>query len=98
MVDDGNAGQVRVVNWSRGNLIHDHFDGSANCVQCNGSCKLEDVRLMATELVRWMFERWALNYPGSEPDMMVMSTFEKFGLDVNGAKARALESMKGIKS
>lgn len=36
--------------------IHDHFDGSAHCVECGGSCKLTGATLTLTQLVRALCE------------------------------------------
>lgn len=41
--------------------LHDHFDGSANCVECKGPCKLKGQELLSTELLRMLFERYALS-------------------------------------
>lgn len=36
--------------------IHDHFDGTAHCVQCQGPCRLTGDDLAVTRLVRWTVE------------------------------------------
>ena len=33
-------------------MIHDHFDGSANCVQCGGECRLDDASMAFTAIFR----------------------------------------------
>lgn len=37
-------------------VIHDHFDGSAHCRDCDGPCRLEGADLTVTHLVRSIFE------------------------------------------
>ena len=39
--------------------IHDHFYGSANCVECHGICRLEGDELQATRLIRFVLEFFA---------------------------------------
>lgn len=36
--------------------IHDHFSGSANCVQCKGWCKLTGDELQVTRFIRAALE------------------------------------------
>lgn len=36
--------------------IHDHFDGSAHCVECKGFCNLNGEDRAVTDLVRWTLE------------------------------------------
>lgn len=37
-------------------IVHDHFDGSAHCVECGGTCKLTGDERAVTEVVRWTLE------------------------------------------
>lgn len=70
--------------------IHDHFEGSSNCVQCGGECTLVGEKRLLTELIRWMFERWAMGYdPG--PDMMQRDSLAKFGIRIEECYNRASE-------
>ncbi len=62
--------------------IHDHFDGSANCIECNGPCRLKNADMVVTELVRWMFDRWARGYNSAGPDHMQRATLERAGVDI----------------
>ena len=41
--------------------IHDHFDGSAHCVECKGPCKLTGDERAVTEFIRFTLERFSLN-------------------------------------
>ena len=36
--------------------VHDHFDGSAHCLECSGRCTLAGDELAATELIRFLLE------------------------------------------
>lgn len=42
-------------------IIHDHFDGSARCIECEGPCRLRGTDLDVTVLVRFTLEREALD-------------------------------------
>jgi hypothetical protein len=37
-------------------VVHDHFDGSAHCVDCDGPCELSGDELHVTRLVRYVLE------------------------------------------
>jgi hypothetical protein len=37
-------------------FVHDHFDGSAYCVECGGDCKLTGCELAFTSAVRFTLE------------------------------------------
>lgn len=70
--------------------IHDHFDGSANCVQCGGPCHLKGELRLLTEMIRWEFERWARGYDASGPDMMQRASLEEHGVWIAGCFERAV--------
>lgn len=46
----------RILSRFEGAIVHDHFDGSAHCVECGGNCVLTGGDLLATALVRELFE------------------------------------------
>lgn len=72
------------MSWNRGKLaVHDHFDGSANCIQCGGPCELEGSDLFLTEIVREMVEAWDLH--GQHPAYMVQLKFDKHGIHLTEA-------------
>lgn len=76
-----------------GAVVHDHFDGSAHCVECDGDCRLIGSDLLATKLVRNWMEYVALQPkwwmpPGFE------SALEDAGVNVPQLKNRAIQSMK----
>lgn len=67
--------------------IHDHFDGSANCIECGGACKLEGDSLALTNVVRAYFEECVRT---KRPVYPWMSHFLKdAGLDIAKHWARA---------
>jgi hypothetical protein len=41
--------------------VHDHFDGSAHCVECEARCKLAGFDLGLTQFVPWTLEALAYN-------------------------------------
>ena len=67
--------------------IHDHFDGAANCVQCCGPCKLRGETRLATELTRWMFERW-VRY-GPAPSGIELEALAQYGVRIEECYNRA---------
>jgi len=61
-------------------VIHDHFDGSAHCVECAGRCRLTGTELALTQMVRyrlelspWMniCERAVLAEMGVDPEKLI---------------------------
>jgi hypothetical protein len=60
--------------------IHDHFDGSAHCVECGGPCKLTGADLLLTERIRWHLALLARQGWTSLP-LSVQSTLEDAGAD-----------------
>ena len=70
-------------------IVHDHFDGSANCIECRGRCRLTGADRALTEMVRWEAQRWITQRTG--PNMMMKATLETLGLDVDRLMATAAE-------
>lgn len=68
-------------------VIHDHFDGCANCVECGGPCRLTGEQRLLTELIRWIFEKWARDQ--FFLDEMTKSTLVKFCVDIGAVQRRA---------
>lgn len=83
-------------------LIHDHFDGSAHCVDCGGGapafsiveCEQQEgtAARVATELARWICERYAMlgwkKLPHGEA-----STLRKAGVDPDRFYQRAIDTL-----
>lgn len=70
--------------------IHDHFDGTEFCVQCNGRCKLDGLAMFASSMVRYAIYA-AVQNNRSLPHMVKYSIREA-GLDVDALMARCRES------
>lgn len=60
--------------------IHDHFEGSAHCVECGGPCKLTGDARALTEMIRWRLEarpflnpseRETIRKAGGDPDKLI---------------------------
>lgn len=66
--------------------IHDHFDGSAHCIECGGPCRLPDDERRVTSLVRYLFES------SRYMNMMMRSVLEEFGVDIPAFQKRASET------
>jgi len=79
-----------------GAVVHDHFDGSAHCVECNGDCRLTGGNRLATQLVRYWFEQAAMQ-PVFWIAPCAMDSLGKVGVNVDHFRARAIQSMRGIK-
>jgi hypothetical protein len=77
-------------------MIHDHYDGSAHCVECGGPCRLVGSELALTRVVRAIFEQFdretleSIYYDPPRPvfgflrDMLIEA-----GVDVRKHAARA---------
>ncbi len=72
------------------NIIHDHFNGSANCVECQGVCELTGGDQALTHLVRCLCEAWSFH--GQKPNYMTCGALKDLGIDLDAALARAKES------
>ena len=75
-------------------MIHDHFDGSAHCVECEGQCRLTGDARTATELARWPCERLVMNQWTTIPELEA-TTLRVAGIDTRAFMNRAIQSMKG---
>jgi hypothetical protein len=64
--------------------IHDHFDGSANCVECEGACSLSGDARWLTEMVRWLLAGRA--HKGAP----FLTVLEKGTIDAAGADSLRL--------
>jgi hypothetical protein len=64
-------------------MVHDHFNGSAHCVECGGDCRLTGAERALTEMVRWRLEKnpWL--------NLLERSTVESVGASVEKLIARA---------
>ena len=72
-------------------MIHDHFDGSAHCVECDGPCKLTGDSLHLTQVVRAYFEECAITRRKPWPWMAYY--LKQTGLDINKHLRRAYQSV-----
>jgi len=73
--------------------IHDHFEGSSNCVQCGGDCRLRGEMRVLTEVIRGMFERWARDYLRG-PDPMQRNFLTRGGVRIEECYIRASTAVK----
>lgn len=72
-------------------VIHDHFDGSAHCVECGGFCKLTGHDHAVTAFIRFAVE--SLAYQGYQTmPMMWVDPLRELGLDPRKLLARAIET------
>lgn len=60
-------------------MIHDHFDGSAHCVECEGPCRLQGDDRLVTNLVRWVIEFSAVVHKGWMWDFMTDALRQMLG-------------------
>jgi hypothetical protein len=70
--------------------LHDHFDGSAHCIQCGGECRLSGAELALTEMIRWQFE--AIARGAAFLSYAERSTLERIGVDIEAFMQRAMRS------
>lgn len=73
-------------------VVHDHFGGSANCVECGGPCQLSGAQRLLTEMIRWLFERAVRER--RTYNMLERETLLKAGVDPDRFLNRAKESTR----
>lgn len=78
--------------------IHDHFDGSAHCIECAGPCHLpvSDERAVS-EMIRFTLEYFTINHRGWLPMLMADSLKRLLGdtrLVEFQARAKATNPMR----
>ncbi len=66
--------------------VHDHFDGSAHCIECGGPCQLEGAEAALTSIIRYVFE--SLNY-GNGISYTIQSELVALGVDMDKFRQRA---------
>ena len=71
-------------------MIHDNFDGSNWCVDCDGPCKLIGADKVLTNLVRRIFECHA--HSGSRLCPCTEMALKDAGVDIARFKKRAEET------
>lgn len=77
--------------------VHDHFDGSAHCWECQGHCQLSGDALEVTRLTRHTLEYFAYNHKGGLPSFIQDSLTNLLGGErLKTLRNRCLESMVGI--
>lgn len=67
--------------------IHDHFDGSAYCVECGGRCTLTGAELLLTQIVRYWIESSV--YSHNFLPYMATAALKEAGVDLDKMKHRA---------
>lgn len=78
------------MTWTTNPAIHDHFDGSAHCVECGGPCRLTGGDLDLTMLVRYLFEEEF--YQRRRFGSLVESRLKLLGVNALSARKRCSES------
>jgi len=43
-------------------IVHDHFEGSAHCIECDGPCLLKGEDRALTDFLRWTLEHHARSW------------------------------------
>lgn len=79
-----------------GVTIHDHFDGSAHCVQCGGWCGLSGQNLQATRLIRYLMEHFAYGHECWLPPDIEHAIVELYGERYGEFRRRWLNSTKFV--
>lgn len=78
-------------NYDEKAVCHDHFDGSAHCVECGGPCRLTGSEMAYTALVRSVFDCAA--FCGQIPPHSMMQQLIRSGIDAKKLWNRASGSM-----
>ena len=70
--------------------IHDHFEGSANCVECGGPCSLKGDERAVSDLIRFTLQTLSAHEMGVNP--FIRSALRSLGVDPVRMYGRADES------
>lgn len=69
-------------------IVHDHYAGSARCIECEGPCMLDGADFYYSHLVRVLFEREALS--GNPVFWISLETaLRDAGVDIEVHRSRA---------
>ncbi len=83
-------------NYTEKAVCHDHFDGSAHCVECKGPCRLIGTEMAYTALVRAVFDNAA--FLGIAPPYSMTRQMEDSGVPVQNLWRRAKVTMVKFRS
>lgn len=75
--------------------VHDHFDGSAHCVECDGECRLTDCPLAYTALVRFLFQSAAMD--GRTVAYGAVAQLKRIGVNTDRLMDRAIQAANRIR-
>lgn len=73
-------------------MIHDNYNGTAHCVECEGSCKLTGSDRHLTAIVRALFETRHHTRAGTWMSPVLRSALEAAGVDIAHHQRRAAET------
>lgn len=74
-------------------VVHDHFEGSAHCVECGGDCKLTGTEMAYTALMRWLFDGEA---NGSIMSHNALGQIARSGVDIEKFRTRARDQRDAL--
>lgn len=77
--------------------IHNHFNGSAHCVECNGSCCLTGMDKHLTQYVRYTMEYLDMQHGGWLPSQIEEAFAGMYGSDWREFRKSAVESARQLK-
>lgn len=74
--------------------VHDHYGGSARCIECGGACRLEGAERVLTDVIRFYFEGEAITRrAGMAMSLSMQLALERAGVDIDRHRRRAAESI-----
>ncbi len=73
-------------------IVHDHFEGSAHCVECGGSCKQTGAERVLTNWARAAFEAESLYPKRCRISWSLIRAMEESGVNVNKMRRRASDT------
>jgi hypothetical protein len=77
--------------------IHDHFDGSAHCLECRGHCTLTGRDLDLTRVIRNLFEYFEFGHNGWMPPTLQGAIEGLLGARLVTFRQRCKESFKELR-
>jgi len=72
--------------------IHDHFDGQAHCVECEGECQLDPEAIRVSSLIRYLLEQMAREC--IKPNVLGKNALIELGVDPYHAWSRARDAVR----
>ncbi len=75
--------------------VHDLYDGTAHCVECEGPCDLAPAEFHLSQIIRYTLEYCAIQ--GHQPNMLLRGAIKEAGADFERHWKRAQRITRPMK-